>query len=272
MRRIELILAIVLVLFAACTTTDPIPSATPTPTSILAVAPTISVLDLPVPTFTPLAPSVEEAFARKRERMVIETIERRGVTDEDVLNAMRTIPRHLFVPEGDQDYAYGDHPLPIGYGQTISQPYIVALMTELLEPQPGDRVLEVGTGSGYQAAVLSRLVGDVYTVEIKPILAERSRTLLQELGFRNVHAREGDGYFGWKEEAPFDGIMITAAVDHIPPPLLRQLAPEGKMVLPLGNPFGYQNLVLVEKRGGDYQVRQVTGVLFVPMTGQALSR
>jgi protein-L-isoaspartate(D-aspartate) O-methyltransferase len=216
----------------------------------------------------------DESAAQQRQRqdMVRTQIAARGVKDPRVLEAMRSVPRHLFVPEALRGRAYEDQPLPIGEGQTISQPYIVALMTELLEPQPGDRVLEVGTGSGYQAAVLSRLVGDVYTLEIKPILAERSRTLLQELGFRNVHAREGDGYFGWEEEAPFDGIMITAAVDHIPPPLLRQLAPEGKMVLPLGNPFGYQNLVLVEKRGGDYQVRQVTGVLFVPMTGQALAR
>jgi protein-L-isoaspartate(D-aspartate) O-methyltransferase len=211
------------------------------------------------------------AMQRQRRDMVRTQIAARGVSDARVLEAMGSVPRHLFVPEALRSRAYDDQPLPIGEGQTISQPYIVALMTELLEPKPGDRVLEIGTGSGYQAAVLSQLVRDVYTVEIKPVLYERSRALLRDLGYGNVHPRSGDGYFGWEEEAPFDGIMITAAVDHIPPPLLRQLAPGGKMVLPLGNPFGYQNLVVVEKRGEDYEVRQVTGVLFVPMTGQALS-
>jgi len=209
---------------------------------------------------------------RERQRMVRTQIAARGVEDSRVLEAMRSVPRHLFVPEELQRRAYEDHPLPIGEGQTISQPYIVALMTELLDPQPGDRVLEVGTGSGYQAAVLSPLVQEVYTIEIKPRLHERSREVLERLGYGNVRSREGDGYFGWAEAAPFDGIMITAAVDHIPPPLLRQLAEDGTMVLPLGNPFGYQNLVVVTKRGEDYQVQQITGVLFVPMTGQALSR
>jgi protein-L-isoaspartate(D-aspartate) O-methyltransferase len=213
----------------------------------------------------------ERRYADERMGMVRSQIQARGIHDQEVLLAMENVPRHEFVPKDYVSQAYDDHPLPIGYGQTISQPYIVALMTELLEPKPGDRVLEIGTGSGYQAAVLSQLVRDVYTVEIKPVLYERSRALLRDLGYGNVHPRSGDGYFGWEEEAPFDGIMITAAVDHIPPPLLRQLAPGGKMVLPLGNPFGYQNLVVVEKRGEDYEVRQVTGVLFVPMTGQALS-
>ncbi|MBN1836783.1 MAG: protein-L-isoaspartate(D-aspartate) O-methyltransferase [Spirochaetales bacterium] len=212
------------------------------------------------------------ATRRDRERMVETQIAARGVRDARVLDAMRSVPRHLFVPEELRRQAYQDHPLPIGEGQTISQPYIVALMTELLEPQPDDTVLEVGTGSGYQAAVLSPLVREVYTIEIKPLLHERSRELLERLGYDNVRAREGDGYFGWEEAAPFDGIMITAAVDHIPPPLLAQLAEDGVMVLPLGNPFGYQNLVVVRKRGRDYEVRQVTGVLFVPMTGQAMSR
>jgi protein-L-isoaspartate(D-aspartate) O-methyltransferase len=209
---------------------------------------------------------------RERQKMVRTQIAARGVKDPGVLEAMRSVPRHLFVPAGLQAQAYQDHPLPIGEGQTISQPYIVALMTELLEAEPGDRVLEIGTGSGYQAAVLSPLVEQVYTIEIKPFLHQRSRVLLEQLGYENVHTRQGDGYFGWEEAAPFDAIMITAAVDHIPPPLLQQLAGDGKMVLPLGNPFGFQNLVVVEKHGEDYQVRQVTGVLFVPMTGQALSR
>ena len=209
---------------------------------------------------------------RQREQMVRTQIASRGVRDSRVLEAMRGVPRHLFVPEQLQRQAYDDHPLPIGEGQTISQPYIVALMTELLEPKPGHRVLEIGTGSGYQAAVLSPLVAEVYTVEIKPVLHQRSTEVLQRLGYDNVRTRDADGYFGWDEAAPFDGIMITAAVDHIPPPLLAQLAENGKLVLPLGNPFGYQNLVVVEKRGEDYQVRQVAGVLFVPMTGRALAR
>ena len=212
------------------------------------------------------------ALRQQRQEMVRRQIAARGIKDPRVLQAMRTIPRHLFVPEQLRGQAYNDHPLPIGEGQTISQPYIVALMTELLEPKPGDKVLEIGTGSGYQAAVLSPLVKEVFSIEIKPFLHQRSSELLQRLGYENVRTREGDGYFGWEEAAPFDKIMITAAVDHIPPLLLRQLTPDGKMVLPLGSPFGYQNLVLVEKRGDDYQVWQVTGVLFVPMTGYALSR
>ena len=212
------------------------------------------------------------AMRRDRQQMVRTQIAARGVDDSRVLEALRAVPRHLFVPEELQRRAYEDHPLPIGEGQTISQPYIVGLMTELLELEPGDRVLEVGTGSGYQAAVLSPLVAEVYSIEIKPRLHERASEVLERLGYGNVRTREGDGYFGWGEAAPFDGIMITAAVDHIPPPLLQQLADDGLMVLPLGNPFGYQNLVVVRKKGEDYQVQQITGVLFVPMTGQALSQ
>ena len=269
MRRIELILAIVLILFAACTTIDPTPSATPLPTSVLAFAPTISTLDSPVSTFTPLAPGVEDIFAQKRERMVIETIERRGITDEDVLNAMRTVPRHLFVPEGDQDYAYGDHPLPIGYGQTISQPYIVALMTELLELKEGDRVLEVGTGSGYQAAILGNIPGiEIYTLEIIPELAESAQKRLAGLGYTRIHCAEGDGYFGWPEHAPFDAIIVTAAPDHIPQPLLDQLAEGGRMVIPVGPPGGYQTLwKLVKQPDGEVKNYNMGGVAFVPLTG-----
>jgi len=211
-----------------------------------------------------------EVMRTRRADMVRAQIQERGVADPGVLEAMRSVPRHLFVPAGLQNQAYHDNPLPIGEGQTISQPYIVALMTELLRPAAGQRVLEIGTGSGYQAAVLSGLVAEVYTIEIKLVLFREASARLQELGYRNVRARHGDGYFGWEEAAPFDGILITAAVDHVPPPLLRQLKDGGRMVLPLGHPLGYQNLVLVTRKGDDYSLEQVTGVLFVPMTGQAL--
>ncbi len=213
-----------------------------------------------------------QEMRERRLQMVRRQIVARGVEDERVLEAMRSVPRHLFVPKGLQNRAYNDNPLPIGEGQTISQPYIVALMTELLEPQPGDRVLEVGTGSGYQAAVLSPLVQEVYSIEIKELLYRQATETLKELGFENVHTRHGDGYYGWEEAQPFDGIIITAAVDHVPPPLLAQLVDGGKIVLPLGHPFSFQNLVVVTKRGEDYQLEQVTGVLFVPMTGKALEK
>ncbi len=207
---------------------------------------------------------------QERLNMVQRQIEARGVEDRRVLEAMRTVPRHLFVPEGIRNSAYQDYPLPIGEGQTISQPYIVALMTELLAVEPDDRVLEIGTGSGYQAAVLSPLVAEVYSIEIKQPLHERAAATLAELGFENVITRHGDGYYGWQEAAPFDGIIITAAVDHVPPPLLQQIADGGRIVLPLGHPFSLQYLVVVTKQGDDYRVRQISGVRFVPMTGKAL--
>ncbi len=210
------------------------------------------------------------AMKRKRILMVEKQIESRGIRNRDVLDAMREVPRHLFVPEYLKNRAYEDNPLPIGEGQTISQPYIVALMTESLELKGDEKVLEIGTGSGYQAAVLSRIVREVYTIEIKPYLFRKAKKRLESLGFSNVHVKEGDGYFGWKEHAPFDCIMITAAVNHIPPPLLAQLKDGGKLILPLGNPFGFQNLVLVTKHGSDYTLKGITGVLFVPMTGEAL--
>jgi len=209
-------------------------------------------------------------FRQRRLQMVAGQIQARGIRNPDVLGAMRRVPRHLFVPGNLHDSAYRDHPLPIGAGQTISQPYIVALMTELLALNKQDRVLEIGTGSGYQAAVLSHVAGDVYSMEIKKDLYEKAKDRLATLHYDNVHVRHGDGYFGWEDAGPFDAIMITAAVDHIPPPLLGQLKVGGRLVLPLGNPFSYQNLVLVTKFGTDTSVRQITGVLFVPMTGRAL--
>ena len=201
--------------------------------------------------------------------MVEDQIASRGVRDPEVLSAMRKVPRHLFVP-GDLRYqAYEDHPVRIGEGQTISQPYIVALMTEALELEGGERVLEIGTGSGYQAAVLAEIVREVYSIEIKEVLAGRSRAVLDSLGYSRVVTKWDDGYSGWPEYAPFDRIIITAAVDHVPPPLLDQLAPGGRMILPLGDPYGYQQLALVEKEDEGFTVRHITGVLFVPMTGQA---
>ncbi len=213
-----------------------------------------------------------ESSRKRRAAMVRTQIESRGVRDSAVLKAMGNCPRHFFVPPGLQKRAYQDNPLPIWDGQTISQPYIVALMTESLALEPDDRVLEIGTGSGYQAAVLSYLVKEVYSIEIKERLHQRATATLERLGYSNVHTRFGDGYFGWEEAGPFDCIMITAAVDHVPPPLVRQLSDGGRMILPLGNPFAYQNLVLVSKQGQDITVRQILGVLFVPMTGTALDR
>jgi protein-L-isoaspartate(D-aspartate) O-methyltransferase len=215
-------------------------------------------------------PLAAQDFAAERRRMVETQIEARGIGDERVLDAMRRVERHLFVPADMRGRAYTDSPLPIGEGQTISQPYIVALMTETLRLSGSEKVLEVGTGSGYQAAVLSLLAKEVCTVEIRPGLQKRGAELLASLGLRNVAARQADGYDGWAEKAPFDCIMITAAVNHVPPPLLRQLKDGGRMVLPLGNPFAYQDLVLVTRTGGTYTVDHVLGVLFVPMTGKAL--
>ncbi|GAB4354029.1 MAG: protein-L-isoaspartate(D-aspartate) O-methyltransferase [Methylohalobius sp. ZOD2] len=193
----------------------------------------------------------------------------KGALDPRVKNALREVPRHLFVDPAHRHQAYKNRPLPIGYGQTISQPYIVALMTALLEPQPDHTVLEIGTGSGYQAAVLSRLVKKVYTVEIIEPLAEQARNRLRELGYANVEVRLGDGYHGWKEHAPFDGIVVTAAASHIPQPLVQQLKPGGRMIIPVGGHFLTQSLLRVEKdRRGQVITRQLLPVRFVPLTGE----
>ena len=207
----------------------------------------------------------------EREEMVDRQIAARGVSDERVLQAMRSVPRHRFVPERLSRSAYNDHPLPIGEGQTISQPYIVALMTETLEVEEDDRVLEIGTGSAYQAAVLAELVAEVYSIEIRGPLAESAAALLEELEYANVQTMHADGYYGWPEAAPFDHIMITAAVDHVPPPLLEQLAVGGRLILPLGNPFAHQSLVVVTRLEDGFRMQEILGVLFVPMTGAVLN-
>jgi protein-L-isoaspartate(D-aspartate) O-methyltransferase len=215
-------------------------------------------------------PDHTRRMERARENMVRRQIESRGISDWRVLEAMKKVPRHRFTPEKLHHQAYKDHPVPIGEGQTISQPYIVALMTETLKLKPEHRVLEIGTGSGYQAAVLGEIVSEVYSIEIKPKLHQRASALLEEMNYTNILTKHADGYFGWPEAASFDAIMITAAVDHIPPPLLEQLKDGGKLILPLGNPFSFQNLTLVTKRNEDYTVEQILGVLFVPLTGHAL--
>jgi len=192
----------------------------------------------------------------------------KGEFSEAVLSAMATVPRHEFVPADLQRQAYANHPLPIGLGQTISQPFIVAAMTDLLGCRPGDRVLEIGTGSGYQAAVLAEIVGHVYTIEIVPELGESARERLQRLGYSNVTVRVGDGYAGWPEHAPFDGIIVTAAAPDIPQPLVDQLRPGGKLVIPVGGPWLGQDLLVVEKQtDGSVTQRNVLPVAFVPLTG-----
>jgi protein-L-isoaspartate(D-aspartate) O-methyltransferase len=211
-------------------------------------------------------------FKRARNQLVEKHIKAKGITDPNVLAAMQAVPRHNFVPPDLLSVAYADRPLPIGEGQTISQPYVVALMTEILQLAKDHRVLEIGTGSGYQAAVLAQVVNTVYSIEIKEKLYHRASKTLKSLGYNNVKTRHADGYFGWPQAAPFDAVMITAAIDHIPPALLKQLKDGGRLALPLGNPFSYQNLVLVTKQGDDLIVKQITGVLFVPMTGYALKK
>ena len=209
-----------------------------------------------------------DAYSVIREDMVTTQIEARGINDPAVLLAMRSVPRHKFVPPEYLDQSYADHPLPIGYGQTISQPYIVALMTEALQLKPGQSVLEIGTGSGYQAAVLAELDVDVYTIEIIPELAEQARQRLTDLGYANIETLNADGYFGWEEHAPFDAIIVTAAPDHLPQPLANQLTEGGRLIIPIGPVGLVQTLWLFEKIDGDLQATNLGGVRFVPLTGE----
>lgn len=221
---------------------------------------------LPAVFLVSLVACSQDTYEARRERMVREQIASRDIRSQEVLRAMRATPRHLFIPEALRSLAYADHPLPIGYGQTISQPYIVALMTELLEPNKNHKVLEIGTGSGYQAAVLSPLVKHVYTIEIVPELARSSAAVLKKLGYQNVSVRHGDGYLGWPEEAPFDRIILTAAPPEIPGTLIEQLKPGGKLVAPVGGSVFDQELVVIDKnKDGKLRQRSALAVRFVPM-------
>jgi protein-L-isoaspartate(D-aspartate) O-methyltransferase len=209
-------------------------------------------------------------FLEERAHMVQTQMVQRSpsIRDSQVLEAMRQVPRHLFVPWSVKRMAHEDHPLPIGHGQTISQPYIVALMTEALQLKSNSKVLEIGTGSGYQAAVLSELTPQVFTMEIITPLADEARERLQKLGYHTVKVRKGDGYFGWPEEGPFDGIIVTCAAGHIPPPLISQLRRGGRMVIPLGGVYQVQRLMVVTKdRDGRVRTKELLPVRFVPMTG-----
>jgi protein-L-isoaspartate(D-aspartate) O-methyltransferase len=216
-------------------------------------------------------PAEPSDFAAERQRMVQQQLMARGINDARVLAAMAKVPREEFVPPESRAASYEDGPMPIGHGQTISQPYIVAFMTEQLRPKPSDHVLEIGTGSGYQAAILAGLVKDVYTIEIIEALAKDAEATLQRLGYKNVHAKVGDGYRGWPEHAPFDAITVTCAPDHVPQPLIDQLKEGGRMIIPVGG-FGNQELYLLEKKSGQLQRRAVLPVRFVPMAGEAVKR
>jgi protein-L-isoaspartate(D-aspartate) O-methyltransferase len=211
--------------------------------------------------------SNESGFDEARNRMVDQQLVERDIWDERVLRAMRQVPRHRFVPPELQSAAYQDHPLPIGFGQTISQPYIVAYMTQLLDLRPEDRVLEIGTGSGYQAGVLSRLASQVYTVERIPELSERARRILGELGYTNIEYRVGDGGYGWPEAAPFDAIIVTAAAPETPAPLIAQLAEGAHLVIPIG-PTGYQDLLRLTRHGDHIRTERLSPVAFVPLVGE----
>lgn len=261
---------VLLVCGTACTgmaldTPTPPVETTPSPPSRPTV---IATKALQLHTATPQTPArAKDAYREARERMIERDIVGRGVSDKRVLQAMAVVPRHEFVPAELLDSAYGDHPLPIGYGQTISQPYIVAWMTELLEIGPGDKVLEIGTGSGYQAAILAEITDQVYSVEIIPELAEQAAGRLRRLGYTSIHLKQGDGYYGWEEHAPYDAIIVTAAPDHIPQPLVQQLKDGGRMVIPVGPVGAFQTLWRITKEGEQIRSENMGGVIFVPLTG-----
>lgn len=213
-----------------------------------------------------------DVYAKKRARMVAAQLASRDITDKRVLEVMGKVPRHLFVRPAYRNQSYEDYPLPIDEGQTISQPYIVALMTQWLNIRPGEKALEIGTGSGYQAAVLAHLTDQVYSVEIRENLAGQATETLRGLGYEKVQVQCGDGYFGWPEHAPFDAIIVTCAANHIPPPLLDQLAEGGRLIIPLGSTLYFQTLTLITKVKGKPKVRHISSVRFVPMIGEAEKR
>jgi len=218
---------------------------------------------------SPAHSSEDPAFAEARRRMVERDLKGRDIRDPKVLEVMGRIPRHLFVEPSLRGKAYGDYPLPIGEGQTISQPYIVALMTQILQVQPGEKVLEVGTGSGYQTAVLAELGAQVYSIEIQESLAKQAAQRLKEMGYDRVQVKYGDGYLGWEEAAPFDAIIVACAADRIPPLLIKQLKEGGRLVIPLGSTTYSQTLTLLTKKEGKTEIQNLLGVAFVPMIGEA---
>ena len=240
---------------------------TPPPTPTLVLSP-VEVTETPSPTPEPAPTARIDVYAQERRGMVETQIRARGVSDEAVLTAMETVPRHEFVLAKYLDQAYADHPLPIGYGQTISQPFIVAWMTELLELERDSKVLEIGAGSAYQAAVLAEITDQVYTVEIIEELEKSAEERLRRLGYARVKVKHADGYFGWEEYAPYDAIIVTCAPDHIPQPLIQQLKDGGRLVIPVGPPGGYQSLWLITKQGDQVITRNLGGVRFVPLTGE----
>lgn len=256
------------VFLAACaenvvvTDVESAPTATSERVTVMEVMATTTPTEVPTNT-----PETEDPYLAERERMVREGVIGWGIDDPVVIQAMRAVPRHEFVPEEYQSQAYENHPLPIGHGQTISQPYIVALMTQAAEPLPGDNILEVGTGSGYQAAVLAELADHVYSIEIIEALVERSGATLNRLGYDNVTIKHADGYFGWEEKAPFDAILVTAAPDHVPQPLVQQLKIGGSMIIPVGPVGGFQTLWRVTRVAEDeVRTENLGGVRFVPLT------
>jgi protein-L-isoaspartate(D-aspartate) O-methyltransferase len=233
---------------------------------IIFIIPILLSLNLPIS----LALSSEDpSLVEARRRMVERDLKGRDIKDPKVLEIMGRVPRHLFVEPSLKSKAYADHPLPIGEGQTISQPYIVALMTQILQVQPGERVLEIGTGSGYQAAVLAELTDQVYTMEIRETLTREAAQRLKEQGYGKVRVKYGDGYFGWEEAAPFDAIVVTCAANHIPPPLIKQLKEGARLIIPLGSTTYFQTLTLLTKKMGKSDIQHLLGVAFVPMTGEA---